>query len=259
MTRPTPARVSALTLLLLALVVLLAGGAAACGSPSHDDPVTLRVLAASSLTKTFTRIGADFERAHPGVKVAFAFAGSQELAAQVGQGVPADVIATADTATMDSLGGAAPDPRVFATNELAIAVAPGNPRGITGLASLADPDLTVVLAAPEVPAGRYAREALARARVKVKPVSLEPSAADVLAIVSLGEADAGVVYASDAAGAAGQVEVVRIPPAENVTATYPIAVLAETGSRFVADRFVDYVLADAGQRTLRSYGFGPPR
>jgi molybdate transport system substrate-binding protein len=258
MTRPLPARAGALTLLMLALAVVLAG-AAACGSPAPDDPVTLRVLGASSLTKAFTRIGADFEKAHPGVKVAFAFAGSQELVAQVGQGVPADVIATADTASMDSLGDAAPDPRVFATNELAIAVAPGNPEGITGLASLADPGLTVVMAAPEVPAGRYAREALARARVKVKPASLEPSAADVLAIVSLGEADAGVVYASDAAGAAGKVEVVRVVPAENVTATYPIAVLAGTGSRFIADRFVDYVLSDTGQRTLRSYGFGPPQ
>jgi len=256
--RPAPRRLPAL-LAVLVLAATALPAAAACGSRSAGDPVTLHVLAASSLKKAFTRVGSDFEEAHPGTKVTFEFAGSQHLATQVRQGVPADVIATADTSTMDALGDLVTDPRVFATNALAIAVAPGNPRGITGLPSLTDPGLKVVLAAPAVPAGKYAREVLTHAGVKVVPVCLQESVSAVLAIVSLGEADAGIVYASDVCGAGGKVEGVTILGDENVTATYPVARLADAGSRFVADQFVKYVLSDAGQRTLRSCGFGVPQ
>ena len=184
-----PRTLALAALLLVAAASLL--GAAACGSSSGDEPATLHVLAASSLNEAFTQIGAAFENEHPGVKVVFDFAGSQDLVAQIGQGAPGDVIATADTATMEKLAGQASAPQEFATNELAIAVEPGNPRGITGLSSLADPALKVVLAAPEVPAGRYAAEALARAGVTVKPVSFEASVKGVVTKVSLGEADAG--------------------------------------------------------------------
>jgi molybdate transport system substrate-binding protein len=243
---------------LLALAAALLGGAA-CGSLPAGDDVTLHVLAASSLNKAFTALGRDFEAAHPGTQVKFEFAGSQDLAAQVRQGVPADVLATADTSTMDALGDRVTDPRVFATNTLAVAVAPGNPRDITGIASLAAPGLKVVLAAPKVPAGKYAQEILTRAGVKLIPVSFQESAAGVLAIVSLGEADAGIVYASDVRGAAGKVDGVAIPAADNVTATYPVARLADADSRFVADQFVKYVLSDAGRQTLSSYGFGAPQ
>ena len=229
---------------------------AACGGSSAGDAATLHVLGASSLNEAFTEIGAAFEEAHPGVKVVFDFAGSQDLVAQVGQGAPADVIATADTSSMDELAGQTAASQAFATNGLALAVAPGNPLGITGLASLADPGLKVVLAAPEVPAGRYAQEVLARAGVTVKPVSLETSAKGVVTKVALGEADAGIVYASDVTAAGGDIEGVGIPAGQNVTATYPIARLKEADSTFVADQFIEYVLSDAGQQTLRDFGFG---
>ena len=246
----------------LALAALLAAvtaglmGAAACGGSSTGDTATLHVLGASSLNEAFTEIGAAFEKEHPGVKVVFDFAGSQDLVAQIGQGAPADVIATADTSTMDELAGQTSTPRVFATNALAIAVAPGDPLGVTDLASLADPGLKVVLAAPEVPAGKYAQEVLARAGVTVKPVSLETSAKGVVTKVALGEADAGIVYASDVTAAGGDITGVSIPADQNVTATYPIARLTEAGSTFVADQFIKYVLSDAAQRTLRDFGFG---
>ena len=243
---------------LAALLAVLAAGllATACGGSSAGDAATLHVLGASSLSEAFTEIGAAFEQAHPGVEVVFDFAGSQDLVAQVGQGAPADVIATADAASMDKLAGQTAASQVFATNGLAIAVAPGNPPGVTGLASLADPGLKVVLAAPEVPAGTYTQEVLTRAGVSVKPVSLEASVKGVVAKVALGEADAGIVYASDVTAAGGDIDGVTIPTGQNVTATYPIARLKEADSTFMADQFVEYVLSDAGQQTLRDFGFG---
>jgi molybdate transport system substrate-binding protein len=193
------------------------------------------------------------------VKVVFSFAGSQDLVAQIEQGAPADVLATADTSTMRKLTGRTSTPAEFATNSLAVAVAPGNPFGVTGLASLADPELKVVLVAPEVPAGRYAEQVLARAGVKVGPVSLETTVKGVVTKVALGEADAGVVYASDVEAAGGRIDGVSIPADENVTAVYPIAVLEDAGSKFMAGQFVDYVLSDDGQQTLLSHGFGAGR
>ena len=169
------------------------------------------------------------------------------------------MLATADTATMQRLTGQTSTPTEFATNELAIAVAPGNPLGITSLVSLADPDLKVVLAAPEVPAGRYSEQVLARAGVTVKPVSLEATVKGVVTKVSFGEADAGIVYVSDVQAAEDELGGVSIPADQNVTAAYPIATLLDADSKFMADQFVDYVLSDAGQQTLRKYGFGPGR
>lgn len=256
---PAPPDRRARTLVLAALVAVFAAslfGVAACGSSSGDEATTLHVLAASSLNEAFTQLGADFEQDHPGVKLVFDFAGSQDLVAQIGQGAPAAVLATADTATMGKLSSRTSTPSVFATNVLAIAVAPGNPLGITGLASLADADLKVVLAAPEVPAGRYAEQVLARAGVTVQPVSFEESARGVVTKIALGEADAGIVYASDVEASGGDIGGVDIPADQNVRAAYPIATLDDSGSTFVADQFVKYVLSEAGQQTLRSFGFG---
>jgi molybdate transport system substrate-binding protein len=258
--RPSPLarslRALAPVALLAAIVASLLGGAGACGSGGQEDAVTLHVLAASSLSEAFTRIGAAFQKDHPGVKVVFDFAGSQDLVAQIGQGAPADVLATADTATMDGVAGKVTPPRVFATNRLAIAVAPGNPLGVTGLASLADPALKVVLAAPEVPAGKYAQQVLARAGAAVKPVSLEESVKGVVTKIALGEADAGIVYVTDVHAAGGKIAGLDIPAADNVTATYPIAALRDSASAADAQAFVDYVLSTAGQQTLRDAGFG---
>ncbi len=205
--------------LLAALLVLatLALAAAACGAASGSsassggEPREISVFAASSLTDAFTRLGEDFTAAHPGVTVTFNFAGSNDLVTQLQQGAPADVLATADTRSMEAAGDLAGAPQAFAGNKLVIAVAPGNPEHITGLADLAREDLKVVLAAPEVPAGKYAEEVLAEAGVTVKPVSLEVSVKGVVTKVSLGEADAGIVYATDVDAAQGKLEGVAIP------------------------------------------------
>lgn len=250
-------RLAVATLLAVAVAGLL--GVSACGSQSEGDTTTLHVLAAASLREAFTKIGADFQKDHPGVEVTFEFVGRPELLSRLGEAEPGDVIATADTRSLDTLAGKISSPQVFATNTMAIAVAPGNPAGITGLASLADPRLKVVLAAPEVPAGRYAGEILTRAGLTVKPVSLEESVKGVATKVSLGEADAGIVFLTDVLAAADTLGGVDIPPGQNVTAVYPIATLDDTGSRFVADQFVKYVLSATGQQTLQSFGFGPPQ
>ncbi|MDQ3974378.1 MAG: molybdate ABC transporter substrate-binding protein, partial [Actinomycetota bacterium] len=148
-------------------------------------------------------------------------------------------------------------PRPFADNRLVIAVEPGNPLGIRGLADLADPQVTVVLAAEEVPAGAYARQALAAAGVRATPSSLETDVRAVLGRVALGEADAGIVYVSDVVAARGRVEAVAIPPEHNVVVSYPIAVLAPAPNPDGAQAFVDFVLSPAGQAVLARFGFSP--
>jgi molybdate transport system substrate-binding protein len=258
-----PAGRSAPTLPVLLLVVALPLLAGACGgsasSSGNASPQTeIRVFAAASLTDAFTKLGTDFSAAHPGVKVAFNFAGSQDLVAQLQQGAPADVLATADTATMDKVADAVGTPQVFASNKLEIAVGPGNPKQITGLADLADSDLEVVLAAPEVPAGKYAQQVLDKAGVDVKPVSLEENVKGVVTKVSLGEADAGIVYVTDVTAAKGKVDGVVIPESQNVIATYPIAVVKASERTQDAQSFVDMVLSSQGQETLQSFGFLPP-
>jgi molybdate transport system substrate-binding protein len=249
-----------LVLPLVALLVALAVLAAACGSASDTtagQPRELSVFAAASLTDAFTQLGSDFTAAHPDVKVAFNFAGSNDLVTQLQQGAPADVLATADTSNMDAAGDLVGTPQMFAGNKLMIAVEPGNPQHITGLADLARKDLKVVLAAPEVPAGRYAQEALDKAGVTVKPVSLEVSVKGAVTKISLGEADAGIVYVTDVAAAKGKIEGVPIPDDQNLIASYPIA--TTTGSQYPDDAksFMDFVLSDAGQKVLADNGFLP--
>ena len=247
-------------ILLAATLVLLAALGSACGAASTsggDDQRELSVFAASSLTEAFTELGDQFTAAHPDVKVTFAFAGSSDLVTQLQQGAPADVLATADTSNMDKVASLTGAPHAFAGNQLVIAVEPGNPKGITGLADLADPDLKVVLAAPEVPAGKYAQEVLAGAGVTVRPVSLELSVKGVVTKVSLGEADAGIVYVTDIDAAQGKIDGVTIPADQNVTATYPIATLKESASPDDAQAFVDLVLSPEGQKVLAEYGFLP--
>jgi len=229
---------------------------AACGGSTAAT--TLTVFAASSLTDAFTKLGADYTAAHPGVKVVFNFTGSQDLVAQIQQGAPADVFASADPTSMAAVSGQVGAPTVFAGNQLEIVVAPGNPKGIRTLADLADPGPKVVLAAPEVPAGKYAQQALAQAKVKVFPVSLEENVKGVVTKVSLGEADAGIAYVTDVTAAKGKVDGVTIPAALNVTASYPVATLDATKHQSDAQAFVDLVLSPQGQRTLRGYGFLPP-
>ena len=207
----------------------------------------MTVLAAASLTEAFEDLGR-------GTGVAFSFAGSQQLVAQVEAGAPADVVATADVDAMARLdrAGLVDPPVTFARNRLAIAVARGNPRGIRGLADLARDGLKVVLADPTVPAGRYAAQVLDRAGVRVRPVSLELDVKAVARKVAAGEADAGIVYVTDSA------DRVTIPEADNVVATFPVAVVTATTNRREAEAFVARLLGPQGRKALAARGFELP-
>jgi molybdate transport system substrate-binding protein len=216
------------------------------------------VFAAASLTAAFGKLGQEFTAANGGTRVTFNFAGSQALATQIRQGAPADVFASADATTMDKVADLVGTPRSFASNLLEMVVAKGNPKGVRSLADLARKDLKVVLAAPEVPAGRYARQALDARHVTVRPVSLEENVKAVVAKVALGEADAGIVYVTDLAAAGPEVEGVGIPREQNVPATYPIAVVKASRRQQRAEAFVALVRSDRGQRVLERYGFLPP-
>ena len=243
-----------------ALLAALALAATACGTASETiagQPRELSVFAAASLTDAFTQLGSDFTAGHPDVKVSFNFAGSNDLVTQLQQGAPADALATADDASMEKAAGLTGRPQSFATNKLVIAVAPGDPEHITGLADLARKGIKVVLAAPEVPAGKYAAAVLGEAGVTVEPVSLEVSVKGVVTKVSLGEADSGIVYVTDVSAAKGAIDGVTIPDDQNVIASYPIATLSD--SRYPDDTkaFMDFVLSADGQKVLADHGFLP--
>jgi molybdate transport system substrate-binding protein len=255
--RLTLGPVAALALL---LVVLLAGcgSGSSSGSSSASSQTTINIFAAASLTEAFTKEGADFTAAHPSVKVTFNFAGSQVLSTQIQQGAPADVFASASKTNMDAVASLVGTPSIFADNVLEIVVAKGNPLGITGLAGLSKAGIKLVLAAPSVPAGKYAAQALAAQHIVVHPVSLEDNVKAVLTKVSLGEADAGIVYVTDVKAAAGKVDGVEIPAAQNIVAHYPIAVVSASKHAGESQAFVNYVLSAAGQQTLASFGFLPP-
>jgi molybdate transport system substrate-binding protein len=233
----------------LAVVSIALGG---CGGGGGSDDVT--VFAAASLTEPFRELAARFEATHAGTDVQISFAGSQQLVAQLVQGAEADVLATADEESMAS-APVAGEPEVFATNRLTIVVEPGNPLGVARLADLAEPGITVVMAAPEVPAGRYADRLLDRAGVTLRPRSLEENVKAVVTRVALGEADAGIAYVTDAVAAAGRVDAVEIAEARHVEARYPIAVV-EAGEQ--AEAFVALVLSDEGRAVLEQFGFGGP-
>jgi molybdate transport system substrate-binding protein len=233
---------------------------AACGAGS-EDTMTLTVYAASSLTSTFEQVGEQFEAEHDGVDVKLSFGGSSDLVTQIQEGAPADVFASADTATMDQLtadGLANGDPQDFATNTLEIAVPPGNPAGVTDLQDLARPGTDLVVCAPEVPCGAAARAVAKNAGVTLSPVSEEQSVTDVLAKVASGEADAGLVYVTDVLAAGGDVEGIDLPASTSVVNTYPIVAVEGSDHPDLAREFVELVLGDTGQELLGDAGFGPP-
>ncbi|WP_030157690.1 molybdate ABC transporter substrate-binding protein [Streptomyces sp. NRRL S-244] len=252
---------------------LLVPALAACGSSDKKDSgaaaspsanasasaepkaANLTVLAASSLTDVFKTAGAAYEKAHPGTKVTFSFAGSQELAAQVKQGAPADALVTADTKTMDGLKAETNDPTVIAKNRLVIAAGKGNPFKVDELKDLADTKIKVVLAAPEVPVGRYSKQILDAQKIEVKPVSQEPNVRAVLSKVELGEADAGLVYKTDTLKSGDKVSVVDIPDAENAVASYPAATLKASKNAEAAAAFVAWLSTPEAQKILQDAGF----
>ncbi|MFC5182637.1 molybdate ABC transporter substrate-binding protein [Actinomadura harenae] len=247
----------------------LAALAAGCGDTKDDKSgksggsgdKTLTVFAAASLTETFTRLGKDFEGTHPGLKVRFNFGGSSALAQQITQGAPADVFAAASGTTMKTVadaGDVSGQPTVFAKNRLVIAVPKGDPGKVHALADLAGAKLKVVLCAEQVPCGAAAKQALAAARLTVKPVSQEQDVKAVLTKVRLGEADAGLVYRTDAKAATGQVEGIEFPESAKAINSYPIASLAKAPQSALAKEFVQYVLSQPGKAALSEAGFESP-
>ena len=250
----------------LVTVIALASLSGACGRGDDDATAPsdrpLRVFAASSLTEAFSALGEQFERDHAGLEVQFQFAASSALARQIADGASADVFASADNDDMDALSSidAVTSPRVIARNALAIIVEPGNPKGITGLADLATPGNVVVLCAPEVPCGRYATQALRQAGVDLEPASLEENVKAVVSKVTLGEADAGIVYGTDVQAAGDKAAGVAIAESDDPTLqpAYPMAVTTDATNASAADEWMAFVLSDAGQSVLTEYGFLAP-
>jgi len=240
----------------------LAAGTAGCGSAgSAGEGKTLTVFAAASLKAPFTTLARSFEASHPGTKVTLSFAGSSDLATQLGQGAPADVFASADPANMAKVTGAGlaeGSPRNFASNTLTIAVPPANPAGIMSFADLARPGTRVVVCAPQVPCGAAAVTVEGKTGVRLAPVSEESSVTDVLGKVASGEADAGLVYVTDVKGAAGKVKGVPFPESAAAVNTYPITALRGSRNKDLADAFLEEVTGAEGEKVLADAGFGRP-
>ncbi len=223
---------------------------------------TVTVSAAASLTEAFTEMKASFEKANPGATVTFNFGSSSTLAIQIQQGAPADVFASADTTNVRSLATAGLTSgagRTFAKNQLEIVTKPGNPKQVEGLSDLASVGV-VSLCGSTVPCGKYADQALATANVTIpaEQVTRGVDAKATLAVVATGDAQAGIVYVTDANRAGSTVTAVAIPADQNVIATYPIVILKSASANPVAKAWVDYVLSSAGQATLKTFGFLPP-
>jgi len=243
------------TALLPALLLVLPGVAACSG----DGDATIQVLAAASLTEAYTGLAEDFEADHEGVEVELLFGSSTDLAETVADGAPGDVLATADETSMQvaaDAGVTAADPVVFAENELVIVTAPGNPEGIDSLADLAD--ATWVRCADDVPCGRVAVSLLEGAEVTTEPVSLEIDVKAALEKVVSGEADAGLVYASDAVAAGQDVESVPIEGAGEVPAVYYVAPLTQSVDSELAADWIELVTSDQGLDALDAAGFSAP-
>lgn len=257
----------------IATAVTLAG----CGSGSNDSASgsspsagarsttnvsgNLTVLAAASLTGTFNKLGTEFEHAHPGTTVKFSYGGSDTLAAQIVQGAPADVFAAASPATMKTVTGAsdaAGTSQNFVKNQLVIAVPAGNPKNIKSLKDLTEPGLKVVLCAPTVPCGSAAVKAEKAANLTVKPVSLAQDVKSALTPVELGEADAALVYRTDAKASAGKVDGIEFPESAGAINEYSIAVLAHSRNMAAAQAFVQFILSPSAQRELIAAGFQGP-
>lgn len=244
-------------------------GALACSSSPADAPAPshtqVTVFAASSLTGAFTKIGADFEASHPGTTVTFSFGPSDGLAGQIESEGAADVFASASATWMDDVSKKVGVTHLtpFATNELVVITPPDNPAKISSLQDLSRPGVQLILAAPGVPVGDYAREALKNAGIanaaEANVVSNEQDDASLVAKIVSGEADAAIVYVSDVTSAvAPTVHGVTIPADVNITAAYPIAVVDGAPNPDAAAAFIDYVAGAAGQSTLGSFGFLPP-
>jgi molybdate transport system substrate-binding protein len=245
----------------LAAVAALLAAAQPAGAGGQKPSGEITVFAAASLTESFNAVAKKFEKKYPDVDVKFDYDASSNLATQIDQGAPADVFASADednlNKTLDA-GTVTPPPVVFAKNRLEIAVEKGNPKKIKSLSDLQRSGLVVVLCADQVPCGKYAAESLSKAGVDITPASKEENAKATLSKVSIGEADASIVYVTDVKAAKGTTGGVRIPDNVNVIATYPVAVVKQSQNATAAKAWVQFVMSKDGQKTLRRFGFLPP-
>ena len=258
MRRGVSVAVAAAALALAACSSSSAGGAESSSGASVSGSIT--VLAASSLKEAFAKLGQQFEAAHPGSKVTFSFGASSDLAQQVVNGSPADVFASASTKTMTTVtdAGDATNPQNFATNVMEVATPPSNPAGVTTLADVAKPTVKVAVCAPAVPCGVAAAALFQKNNLTVTPVTQEADVKSVLAKVELNAVDAGIVYVTDVQAAGDKVKGIAIDPSQNVTTTYPIAVIKASKQTATAQAFVSYVLSADGRAVLTAAGFGAP-
>lgn len=272
--RPRSAALGTRAVLFVALAVL----GAACGDDDQGAdkaattataPATsataarltgdITVLAAASLTESFSEVGKAFETANPGVRVKFSFDSSSTLARQANSGAPADLFASADDVNMKKVTDAsnASGPKTFARNRLAVVVQKGNPKGISRLSEFGRSDVIYVLCALPVPCGNYGEQALGRVGVTRAPASYEANVKGVVTKVTTGQADAGIVYVTDAKAAARSADGIDIPDDQNVAVSYPVVVLKRAPHADVAWAFMNYLLSPQGQATLAKYGFLP--
>ena len=264
-------KVAAVVLLIVVFSMLTSCGSSGRASESTGQGAKLTVLAASSLTDAFGELAKDFEGENPGVKVRTSFGSSSALLAQIQQGAPADVFASADEAKMDTAvsdGLVLNEPRNFAKNREVVMVPKDNPAGIEKFRDVAKPGVKLVLAEDEVPAAEYAKDILSKAddeygggfekSVMSNVVSREADVRASVNRVALGEADATFGYASDyTPGVRDRVKVVSIPEGLNVVATYPIAALKDSREKKLAREWLDLVTSQKGQRVLEKWGFEP--
>ena len=218
------------------------------------------MLAAASLTDVFSKLEPAFEAANPGADLRFSFGASSDLATQIVNGAPADVFASANEKQMKVVadaGKVAGESKPFTTNVLAIVVPPGNPKGIQSFADLARPDVTELVCAPQVPCGAATTQIEQATNIELSPASEEPDVRSVLAKVQAREADAGLVYITDARSAAGKVEQINFPEAKDAVNVYPIAVINGAPQARFAEAFVAFVLGPEGQRELTAADFSP--
>ncbi|HEX9467212.1 MAG TPA: molybdate ABC transporter substrate-binding protein [Acidimicrobiia bacterium] len=222
---------------------------------------SITVSAAASLTEAFTQMGKDFQKKNKGANITFNFAASSALAAQIQGGAPADVFASADGGNLQKVvttGQVTAAPTDFTANLLTIVVKPGNPKGVKSLADLAKVGV-VSLCAAAVPCGKYATQMLTQDGVTIPTdkITLGQDVKATLTAVATGDADAGLVYATDAKSAGKTVAQIKIPASLNILAIYPIAPIAASQNTALAKAWVDYVLSPVGQKTLAKFGFLP--
>ncbi|MCX5091635.1 molybdate ABC transporter substrate-binding protein [Streptomyces sp. NBC_00365] len=254
---------------LLALSACSSSDSSSDSSPKSDTSAssspklsgTVTVFAAASLKESFTTLGKEFEKANPGTKVTFNFAGSDALAASITGGAPADVFAAASPKTMAIVTDkkdAATTPATFVRNQLEIATLPGNPDKVASLKDLTKSGLKVVLCDKTVPCGAAAQKALDASKLKLTPVSYEQDVKSALTKVELKEADAAVVYKTDVKAAGDKVEGVEFPESAKAINDYPITLLKDAPNAEAAKAFIALVRSAEGQKVLTAAGFLQP-